>query len=225
MTTNAFLTAGARRVAAVAMLVTSLALRAADTGSVRVEIKDPKGAPVEDAVAWITPLDTKPAFTPPAEPVVIAQNNQEFQPFITMIVVGTRVSFPNQDKVAHHVYSQSKTKSFEIPRYRGEPKETVVFDQPGVVPLGCNIHDPMLAYVVVLATPHFAKSGVDGLIPFAALPAGRYRLEVWHPRVKEMITREVAVASSDAPTQVISVLLRPDKRPRRAPESGAGGYK
>jgi plastocyanin len=206
-------------------LLACLASRGADTGSVRVEIKDPGNKPVADAVAWLTPLDQKPVVSPPAEPVVVAQNNEEFHPFVTAIVVGTRVSFPNHDKVAHHVYSQSKAKSFEIPRYRGEPKDTFVFDQPGVVPLGCNIHDWMLAYVVVLATPHFAKSGAEGLVSLAALPAGRYRLDVWHPRVKEMVTREVTLTGSDTATQVISVMLRPDKRIPRAPESGAGAYK
>ncbi len=198
---------------------------AADAGTVRVEIRDPQAKPVADAVAWLTPLDTKPTLTPPAEPVVVAQNHEEFQPFVTAIVTGSRVSFPNQDKVAHHVFSQSKAKSFEIPRYRGEPKDTILFDQPGVVSLGCNIHDWMLAYIVVVSAPYFARSGVEGTIPLSNLPAGRYRLEVWHPRVKEMITREVTVNAADAATQVISVTLRPDKRIRRAPETGAGSYK
>jgi plastocyanin len=194
-------------------------------GSVRVDIKDPANAPVANAVASLVPLDATARVTPPAEPVVITQNDQDFQPYVTAIVVGTRVSFPNNDKVAHHVFSQSKAKSFEIPRYRGEPKETILFDQPGIVPLGCNIHDWMLAYVVVLTTPHFAKSVADGQVTLADLPAGRYRLEVWHPRVKEMVTREVTISATNPAMQVISVTLRPDKRIPRIPESGAGGYK
>ena len=199
---------------------------AATGGSVNVEIKDPKGAPVADAVAWMTPLDSPPpAMTPPIEPAVITQADEDFQPFVTAVVVGSRIRFPNNDKVMHHVFSQSKAKPFEIPRYRGEPKDTILFDQPGVVALGCNIHDWMLAYVVVLATPYFAKSGGDGVVPLTGIPAGRYRLEVWHPRVKEMVTREVTVSATDVATQVIAVTLRPDKRIRRAPEAGAGAYK
>lgn len=216
---------GGRLSVAVLAIFSCALLHAAETGRVRVEIKDPAGAPVADAIAWLTPLEAAPALTPPGEPVVIAQNHEEFEPFVTAIAVGTRVKFPNQDTVAHHVFSQSKAKPFEIPRYRGEPKDTIVFDQPGVVALGCNIHDWMLAYVVVLATPYFAKSGADGLVPLAAVPAGRYRLEVWHPRVREMVTREMSVTPADAATQVISVTLRPDKRIRRAPESGVGGYR
>jgi plastocyanin len=193
--------------------------------SVRIDIKDPKGAPVADAVGSLVPLDQAPVLAPPSEPVVVAQDGEEFQPFVTAITVGTRVSFPNRDKIAHHVFSQSKAKSFEIPRYRGEPKDTFLFDQPGVVSLGCNLHDWMLAYIVVVATPYFARSGADGQVPLAAVPPGRYRLEVWHPRIREMVTREITVNGSSAETQVISVMLRPDKRIRRAPESGPGGYK
>lgn len=218
----------ARTAAVIWLYLAPLAFAAApggSGGSVRVEIKEPAGAPVEDAVASLTPIDAAPAITPPAEPVIIVQNDEDFQPYVTAIVVGTRVNFPNQDKVAHHVFSQAKAKSFEIPRYRGEPKETILFDQPGIVPLGCNIHDWMLAYVVVLATPHFAKSPASGAVTLTGLPNGRYRLDVWHPRVREMATREVTVSSTDAAMQVISVTLRPDKRIRRAPESGPGGYK
>jgi hypothetical protein len=82
----------------------------------------------------------------------------------------------------------------------------------------------MSAYVVVLPTPHFAKTAADGLAPIGSLPAGNYRLEVWHPRLKTTVTRDLTVAA-DALTQVISVTLGIDRRIRRAPESGAAGYK
>lgn len=215
---------GAGWLVGLALASLALARAASDAGSVRVEIRDPKAAPVADAVASLVPLDRTAAVTPPAEPAVIVQDQEEFRPYVTAIVVGTHVSFPNRDKVQHHVYSHSKARRFEIPLYRGEAKAPVLFDQPGVVTLGCNIHDWMSAYVVVLATPHFATSKDDGLVTLAAVPAGRYRLEVWHPRIAATVTREVTVANDPA-TQVISVTLKPDRRIRRAPESGAGGYK
>lgn len=194
-------------------------------GSVRVEIRDPKGAPVGDAVASLMPLDRAPVLRPPDQPVAVLQEGEEFKPYVTAIVVGTRVVFPNRDAIAHHVYSISPAKRFDIPRYRGDPKETILFDQPGVVSLGCNLHDWMSAYIVVLATPHFGLSGPAGAVPFEGLPAGRYRLEVWHPRLKQAVQREVVVAAADRATQVIAVTLGIDRRIRRAPESGGGGYK
>jgi plastocyanin len=192
---------------------------------VRVEIKDPKGAPVADAVASLMPLDSPPVVTPPTTPAVIVQEQEEFHPYVTAVVVGTHVKFPNRDKIAHHVYSFSPAKKFDIPRYRGEAQEDVIFDRPGVVALGCNIHDWMSAYVVVLSTPYFATSGADGTVPLAAVPAGRYRLEVWHPRIEGVVTRELTIGANDTTTQLISVTLKTSRRIRRAPESGNAGYK
>jgi len=141
------------------------------------------------------------------------------------VLVGTRVAFPNRDKVQHHVYSVSPAKRFEIPLYIGDSKEAIVFDHPGVVTLGCNIHDWMVAYVVVLSTPYFAKTGADGSALVAALPPGHYRLSVWHPRLKAAVEVDVAVPDQGEATQVVSVVLRPDRRIRRAPDAGAAGYR
>ncbi len=214
-----------RRLFLCAAACCSSALLAADSGTVRVEIKDPKGAPVADAVASLHPLTRPASVTPPAEPVVIAQDGEEFVPYVTAVVVGTRVTFPNRDKVQHHVFSLSKAKRFDIPLYRGESKEAILFDRPGVVSLGCNIHDWMSAYVVVLDTPHYGRSLEPGTITLPGLPPGRYRLEVWHPRIKAILQREVDVAANDTATQVIAVTLGVDRRIRRAPEGGAAGYK
>ena len=70
---------------------------------IRVEIRDAKGVPVADAVASLTPLDDPVKATPPAEPVLIVQEGEEFRPHVTAVVAGTRVSFPNRDAVQHHV--------------------------------------------------------------------------------------------------------------------------
>ncbi len=192
---------------------------------VRVEVRDPKGEPVADAVASLTPLEATPVVQPPAEPVSVVQEGEEFRPHVTAVVVGTRVTFPNRDAVQHHVFSVSRAKKFDLPLYRGEPREPVLFDQPGVVSLGCNIHDWMSAYIVVLATPHFARSGTDGAAVIGGIPPGRHRLEVWHPRARSALTREVVVAGGGAATQVIALTLGVDRRVRRAPDSAGGGYK
>ncbi|ACB73368.1 carboxypeptidase regulatory-like domain-containing protein [Opitutus terrae] len=192
-------------------------------GDVRVEITDDKGTPVADAVASLRPLDTPPAIQPPTEPVLVVQQDQEFLPYVTAVVVGTQISFPNRDRVQHHVYSLSAAKPFELPLYRDEPHQPVRFDRPGVVALGCNIHDWMAAYIVVLPTPFFATTPANGIAPLAALPPGRYQLEVWHPRIAAVVTREVTVDPNDQRTQVITVKLKPDRRIRRAPEMGGSG--
>ncbi|MDB6128574.1 MAG: hypothetical protein JWM35_2470, partial [Verrucomicrobia bacterium] len=133
------------------------------------------------------------------------------------------VSFPNRDTVQHHVYSLSKPKRFELPLYAGEAKEAIVFDQPGVVVLGCNIHDWMSAYVIVLTTPWFAQTKADGRATIADVPAGRYRAEVWHPRLGKSETREITVADGAAPV-VFSLALKAERRIRRTPTNGSHGY-
>lgn len=197
----------------------------AAAGAVQVQFKDDKGQPVADAVVWLTPLDAKPAIAAPAEPVVIEQSGQEYRPYVTPVVTGAKIVFPNRDTVQHHVYSLSKPKRFEIPLYGGESKEAVVFDQPGVVTIGCNIHDWMIAYVLILETPHYAKSGDTGTAAIADLPPGRYRLEAWHPRLSGRVEREIAVTKSDTISQEITLKLKPDRRIRRAPDAAGGGYK
>jgi plastocyanin len=213
------------RLAALLLLVSAAATVRAD-GTVRVVTRDPAGTPVADAVAYVVALDSPPQVHPPDAPVEIVQKDQEFIPYVTPIVVGTRVAFPNKDNVQHHVYSVSAAKRFEIPLYIGEPAATIVFDREGPVTLGCNIHDWMVAYVLVLSTPYFAKTGADGTAGISGLPPGRYRLEVWHPRMAAKVGRELVVAQTGDSTQVVSVTLRPDRRIRRAPDAGgAGGYK
>ena len=91
---------------------------------------------------------------------------------------GGRINF---DTVRHHVYSFSPTKTFELKLYAGVPNAPVTFDKPGVAVLGCNIHDTMAAWVVVADTPWHARSGADGLARIDNVPAGAYRLRVWHP--------------------------------------------
>ena len=208
-------------------IVLLFCLQPAAGGDIRVEVTDHKGRPVADAVASLTSLDpaTAPALRPPAEPVVVSQIDEEFSPYVTAIVTGTRVSFPNRDAVQHHVYSLSKPKSFELPLYKEETHEPILFDEPGVVVLGCNIHDWMSAYIVILSTPHFAKTPSDGVAPLAAVPPGRYQLQVWHPRIAKPVTREIAIDPADPTTQTIAVTLRPDRRIRRAPDSGTSGYR
>jgi len=200
-------------------ILTALNLQAATS----VVVRDNKGNPVADAVVSLLPLEAAPDLTPGAD-ATIAQDDKEYDPYVTPLVVGTKVRFPNRDSIQHHIYSLSRAKRFEKPLYGSGSEESVVFDQPGVVVLGCNIHDWMIAYVLVLSTPYFAKTDSDGRATIAGPAPGRYRLEVWHPRVTKTETRELTVNADGNPALEISLNLKPDRRIRRAPENKTGGY-
>jgi hypothetical protein len=148
------------------------------------------------------------------------QQNKEFVPLVLPVAVGTAVTFPNRDNIRHHVYSFSPAKRFELPLYSGTPAAPVVFDRPGSVVLGCNIHDWMVGYVYVLPTPYFARTAEDGKARIADVPAGAYEARVWHPRLRaepEKTGTPVTVAGSEAGQVAFVVTLKPDRRPIRRP--------
>lgn len=113
----------------------------------------------------------------------MAQAARQFDPQVRVVTVGTAVQFPNHDTVRHQVYSFSDTKRFELKLYAGTTASPVVFDKPGIAVLGCNIHDNMVAWVVVVPTPYFGSSGPDGKLSLDNVPAGNYRLRTWHTRL------------------------------------------
>ena len=195
----------------------------AHSGEISCQVKSAKGEAVADAVVSLIPLDgTVPAVAPDAK-VEIQQEGQEFQPYVTVVQAGTRVVFPNRDTVQHHVYSLSKAKKFELPLYNPGQAESLVFDVPGLVTVGCNIHDWMISHLVVVPTPWFAKSDAQGAAKITA-PAGRYRLELWHPRLAAPLTREVVLADGPAAPEDFTLTLKPDRRVRRSSGSKGTGY-
>ncbi len=155
----------------------------ASAGTVTATIVDKKGKPVEDAVLLAYPASPGKRARKPAT-VDVDQVDKEFKPRVSAVAVGTPIRFPNYDQIRHHVYSFSPAKNFEIPLYKGVPAEPIVFDQPGVVTLGCNIHDWMQGWVFVAETPYFVVSDASGKAELTGLPAGATRLRVWHPNLK-----------------------------------------
>jgi plastocyanin len=149
---------------------------------VQVSVTDGTGRPLADAVVFLDSPAAKAAVRP-AQGIEIAQNKRQFVPRITVVPVGSAVQFPNHDTVRHHVYSFSATKKFELKLYAGVPAHPVVFDKPGVAVLGCNIHDQMSAWVVVVETPYTGQTGAAGTVTLANVPAGNHRLRIWHAQL------------------------------------------
>jgi plastocyanin len=179
------------------LFLASLALpMLASAATLDALVRTPAGKPLADAAVVLEPLGAAPRQAPKnLAHAVIEQRGAEFSPYLTVVQTGTAVDFPNNDTVRHHVYSFSQPKRFEIKLYAGKPGQPITFDKPGEVVIGCNIHDWMEAYVLVVESPYFGKTGADGQVHVASLPAGRYRLQLWHPLQKAQAAgREIEVA-------------------------------
>lgn len=158
-------------------------------GKVQIQMQDLHGQPLADAVVTLQgPLG---AAVSPA-PAIMDQVQKQFLPKVLAVRSGTRVSFPNRDDIRHQVYSFSPAKRFELRLYKGTPSEPVLFDKPGLVVLGCNIHDWMLGYIYVTDDPWFAVSDASGQLDFQQLPAGRYGVTVWHPQLVDSLAQSSA---------------------------------
>jgi plastocyanin len=200
--------------------------------NVRASVQDDAGKPVRDAVVYAVNLDGKAPELHPVREAVMDQQDEEFVPYVLPVQVGTTVYFPNKDNIRHHVYSLFAPKKFELMLYKGTPPAPVLFDKPGVVVLGCNIHDWMIAYIFVLETPWFAKTGEDGKAELRNLPQGTYEVRAWHPLMKETPESTAKRVASPPPDEaggdadlVFTITRKPDWRPHRVPASPGGGYR
>lgn len=167
------------------------------SATVKGTVTDGNGNALEHAVITLVG-DTPQASSTNAimPPPIMTQQDIQFNPFVLPVAAGTTVSFPNKDQVRHHVYSFSKVKRFELELYGEDEEKKVLFDKQGVVALGCNIHDNMLAYIYIARSKLFVKTNSDGHADLIDVPPGTYNAYVWHPRQK---------GDDDKTLQVISI--------------------
>jgi plastocyanin len=210
--------------AAIAAALFCVLLRVVPAGAASLVITAqlPDGRPLADAVVTVQPIGKK---LPPPAPVhaVMDQMNRMFAPEVIVIPVGSTVAFPNSDSVSHQIYSFSPAKRFQLPLYRGKPYPPVLFDRAGVIILGCNIHDWMIGYVDVTDAPFYGTTNAQGTWS-AELPAGRYEITVWHPRMREPnpgLVRDLSVDATDRATLTLELTkpLRPAPMEGQSPSS------
>ncbi len=148
-----------------------------------VSVQSAAGAPVEDAIVYAVP--SVPVHAAADTKYVIDQINRAFVPRVNVVQSGTAVSFPNSDNIRHSVYSFSPAKVFSLKLYAGKLTDPVVFDKAGLVVLGCNIHDIMVAWLMVVDTPYYARTDRGGNAMLSRLPPGDYTLHTWHAPMTE----------------------------------------
>jgi plastocyanin len=177
---------------------------AANAATLSVQVADATGKPLQDAAVYAEPLSPL-AFARTKE-TEIEQKSRKFMPVMTIVQTGTEISFPNNDTVRHHVYSFSPAKPFELKLYSGTPGTPILFDKPGTVVIGCNIHDQMVAYIHVVNTPHFGKSDQAGKVRIADLGPGKYRLKAWHyqlPPAAAAVETDITITKNDMTANLV----------------------
>ncbi len=184
----------------------------AAAATLSVTVLQQNGKALPGAVVTVHSLDD---VAKPSSPIraVMDQVNQAFTPDLLVIPVGSTVSFPNSDTTSHEVYSFSPAHRFQLPLYRGKPYPPEHFDKVGLVTLGCNIHDFMLAYILVTDAQFYGRTDARGAWSATEVPHGRYRIEIWHPRLADGANPALEVAVSDQEPAEVSIHLGHPLRP------------
>lgn len=180
------------------------------SSAVTVTVYDNNQKAQENAVVWLAPEQAtevnlnQSLFT-------MTQKNRQFTPHILVVEKNSQVEFPNADSIIHHVYSFSKSKTFELKLYREQPQNPITFEQTGVVELGCNIHDWMLGYIVVVDSPYYAITNEQGVASFD-IQNGAYKLNVWHEGFRDISnieSQEVVITNNKLSYQLKQKLTLP----------------
>ncbi|MGM0857758.1 MAG: Cupredoxin [Pseudomonadota bacterium] len=186
-----------RALASTAVLMTLVSVSPPVVASdARISVTDADGQPLPNAVVEVYFPGGTSADTGVEQ---VSQHDAAFHPEVLAIPVRSQVEFPNHDTTRHHVYSFSPAKTFDLNLYLQETPPPVSFDKPGVVVLGCNIHDHMQAFIVVSEAPFYALTDSTGQVTLPSLPPGEHRVRVWHQRLDDSQQRwwEGNIAAAD----------------------------
>ena len=206
------------------VLVLAFSLLLATAGRARagniVGVVEPQGLrSAENILVYVVKVPTLSVDTSQAR-YLMDQKQLTFIPHILPVLVGAKIDFPNNDEVAHNVFSLSRTKKFNLGSYKPGGSKTVVFDRPGMVDLRCDVHQEMNAYILVLKNPYFAvtdKQGrftipdqrsleAQGLKGVPTLAPGEYLIKTWHEKLKTVKQKVEVPANGEA-----SIVLKPKR--------------
>lgn len=201
------------------MLIALLVVNTAAAETVDVRVVDVEGQPVPEVAVFIKQAGVAATVNETPTSAVMDQRDVQFVPHILIVQKGAWVEFPNSDVIAHHVYSFSRPNNFVLPLYKGTPPEPVHFLHDGVVTLGCNIHDDMLGYIVVVDTSVFGMTDANGTVRLSVdNTASSYQINVWSPRIRDS-NGPLVQSVTTLPAGGVKFELKKSLRPRHAGES------
>jgi len=173
------------------LLITALATASA-AGTIEGKVSSGK------SVVYVDTIQGK-SFPAPSQQPVMDQKGLVFSPHILIVQVGTTVEFQNSDTVQHNVFwpsiSGNKKEGHNLGTWPKGEKRPFKFDQPGVVPLLCNVHPEMSGYIIVSPTPYFSETDASGNYKIENVPDGKYNVVAWHEGMKPQ-SKSVDVAGT-----------------------------
>jgi len=150
---------------------------------IEITVNSQAGETLQDIVVYLEPMDGQ-VLAQSSKEVVIGQRGKSFTPYISVSQVNAQVNFTNQDDITHHIYSAGSDNKFSFKIRAGQTNNSTQFSHASEVAMGCNIHDWMSGYLLVLNTPYFAKTDKVGQVKFEVTQQGQYRVVVWHPQMQ-----------------------------------------
>ncbi len=206
----------------IGLLVLTLSATSSFASDVDVFVVDRDGQPVADVAVYATRVDGQYQRQAPKASAVMDQIDKQFVPHLLVVQTATSVQFPNNDTVAHHVYSFSYPNKFMLSMYKGKQHPPVTFEHSGVVTLGCNIHDHMLGYILVVDSTTFTKTDENGKALLSLDNPEDYEISIWSPRIRdgdELLSKTVVMPGN--PGSEVKFQLAKKLNPPHGGQSGS----
>lgn len=148
-----------------------------------VKVIDTQAQAVSDIVVYARPSSGSEKLPVNTQALVIGQENKMFAPYVTVMQKGQAINFVNRDDITHHIYSVSGNNRFEFKIKAGETIKTQSMLASEEIAMGCNIHDWMSGYTLVVDTPYYGKTDALGQLTFTLPQSGEYVITAWHPQL------------------------------------------
>ena len=176
-----------------------------------------KGKAKGDKKGVVVYLENVPGTPPkPKNNAVIRQREKQFDPPLTIVVKGTTIDFPNEDKIFHNVFSVSRPARFDLGLYKSGTAKSVEMKRSGTVDVYCNIHPEMIAKVKVLDNAYYTITATDGKFEIQNVPAGEYPIVAWLPSGDEVKGTVVVKAGESADVKLeLSEVAKKDTHTRK----------
>lgn len=165
------------------IMISPLLLTQVHAAELMVKLVDKDNKPLENVVVYVTPKSGVEGLPKNHEQLIVGQKDKKFSPYVTVMQKGQKITFSNQDDITHHIYSVSGNNRFDFKLKAGAEVVTDDMSSTEEIAMGCNIHDWMSGYVLVVDTPYYGVSNDNGVVSLTVSQLEQYTITAWHPQL------------------------------------------